>query len=55
MLHNRWLIPWWYECGSSAGHPKGPTSGLKGGFLGGSPPRELPSRESLGCPLLGGW
>jgi hypothetical protein len=32
--------------GSGAGHPKDPTGGLKGGFFGGSPLRELPRGES---------
>jgi hypothetical protein len=38
---------------SNVGHPKGPISGLKGGFPGKSPPSELPLSESLGSS--GGW
>jgi hypothetical protein len=50
----------WYHggvnmCGSSASHPKDPTSGLKGGPPNESPPTELPLGESLSCPLFGGW
>jgi len=40
---------------SSASHPKDPTCGLKGSFLGGSPSSELLLGESLGCPPFGGW
>lgn len=44
----------WYHGGINirglgVGHPKDPISGLKGGFLDGSPPGELPLCESLGC------
>jgi hypothetical protein len=34
---------------SSVGHPKDPTGGLKGGFLGGSLLGELLPSEFLGC------
>ncbi len=37
-------------CGSGVGHPKGPTSGLKGGF-----PRRSPLGEFPGCPPFGDW
>ncbi len=37
------------------GHPKDPTSELKGGFASGSPLDELPQGESPSCPPFGGW
>jgi hypothetical protein len=50
----------WYHggmnmCGSSVGHPKGPTCGLNSGSLGESPPGEFPLSESLGCVPFDGW
>jgi hypothetical protein len=42
-------------CGSSVGHPKGPTCGLNSGSLGESPPGEFPLSESLGCVPFDGW
>jgi len=42
-------------CKSSVGHPKYPTSGLKGGSLGKSCPNELLPRKFQGCPPFGGW
>jgi hypothetical protein len=42
-------------CMSSAGHPKGPIGGLKGGSLSKFPLGELPPGESLGCPPSDGW
>jgi hypothetical protein len=50
----------WYHGGmnmhmSDLGHPKDPTCGLKGGFLGRSFLGELLLGESLGCPPSNGW
>jgi hypothetical protein len=49
----------WYHggismCESNAGHPIDPTSGLKGGFPGGSPSSELSLGQSLGYPSSDG-
>ncbi len=41
-------------CKSSVGHPKDLIGGLKGVFLGESPPGELIPGESLGCPPFSG-
>jgi hypothetical protein len=56
----RYTIGGWYHGGinmheSNVGHPKDPTSRLKGGFPGGSPPSEFPLGESPSCPPSGGW
>jgi hypothetical protein len=42
-------------CGSSVGHPKGPTCGLNSGSLGESPPCERSPNESLGYVPFDGW
>jgi len=42
-------------CKLGAGHPKGPTCGLKSSFPSGSPPSELPPSESPGCLPSNGW
>jgi hypothetical protein len=42
-------------CESSANHPKGSTSGLKGGSLSRSPPSEFPLGEFPSCPPFDGW
>ncbi len=49
----------WYHGGINihglgANHPKDPIGGLKGGFLNGSPPCELPLGEFTGCLPSGG-
>jgi hypothetical protein len=41
--------------GSSVGHPKGPTCGLKGGSPGESPLDELALGEFASCPPSSGW
>jgi len=41
-------------CGSSVGHPKDPTGGLKGGFPSESPMGELPLSEFPSCPPSSG-
>jgi hypothetical protein len=50
----------WYHggmnmCELGVGHPKGPTSVLKGGSLSGSLPSELPPSQSLSCPPFDSW
>jgi hypothetical protein len=42
-------------CESGVKHPKGSTSGLKGGSPNGSPPSELPLGESPSCLPFDGW
>ncbi len=42
-------------CELGANHPKGSTSGLKGGSPSGSPLNELPLGESPSCLLFNGW